>query len=214
MSDINTNKNGQLPIGFNLANNEIKAINTLYGIIMGITADGKVTDEEIHFLNLWILDNENYTNSFPLNVIKQRITDILTDHAITHEERETLYHALGTIVGGTYQETGAAGGLSTDYGTEQPDSIIIQGSTFCLTGEFFTGTRSKCEQIITALGGTAAKSVTKKLDYLVIGAAGSEDWIAAGHGRKIEKAMHYQNKGCPVTIINEETWAKYIPMNL
>jgi hypothetical protein len=66
-------KKGQPSIGFHLANNEIKAINTLYGLIMGMTADSVINEDEINFLNLWLLDNKVYTNVFPLNVIKNRI---------------------------------------------------------------------------------------------------------------------------------------------
>ncbi len=210
MSSIRFDTNKQPNIGIHLANNEIKAVNTLYGLIMGITADQIVNDDEIHFLNLWLKDNEIYTHTFPLNIVKQRIDDILADNIITNEEREDFYQTLTKLIGGDFQETGAAGGFSTGYGIEEPDLLIIQGSTFCLTGAFITGTRNKCEQIISQLGGIPTSSITKKLDYLVIGALASRDWIATNHGRKIEKAMHYKEKGYPVTILNEETWAKFI----
>jgi NAD-dependent DNA ligase len=210
MEKIPLDKNGQPPIGFNAANNEIKAINTLYGLIMGVTADGKINDEEIHFLNLWLLNNDSYTNSFPLNAVKHRITDILDDGKITLAEREDFYQALSKIIGGTYQETGSTGGSSTNYGMDDPDLLTVNGSRFCLTGAFLTGTRERCEQIVTQLGGIPAKSVTKDLDYLVIGSSSSRDWIATSHGRKIEKAMHYREKGYPITILSEETWVKFI----
>jgi NAD-dependent DNA ligase len=210
MSALNFDENNQPPIGFHAANNEIKAVNTLYGLIMGISADQSVNDDEIHFLNLWLKDNEVYTNSFPLNVIKRRINDILADNVITIEEREDFQQTLTKIIGGAYQETGSPSGLSTDYCNEEPDSLIIQGSTFCLTGAFITGTRDKCEQIIIRLGGIPTSSITKKLDYLIIGALASRDWIATSHGRKIEKAMHYKEQGSPVTILSEEVWVKHI----
>jgi NAD-dependent DNA ligase len=210
MSALDFDKNNQPPIRFHAANNEIKAVNTLYGLIMGISADQSVNDDEIHFLNLWLKDNEIYTNSFPLNVIKRRIDDILADNVITIKEREDFQQTLTKIIGGAYQETGSPGGLSTGYSNEEPDLLIIHGSTFCLTGAFITGTRDKCEQIIIRLGGIPTNSVTKKLDYLIIGALASRDWIATSHGRKIEKAMHYKEQGSPVTILSEETWVKFI----
>lgn len=203
-------ENRHIPIGFNLASNEIKAVNTLYGIIMGMTADGKIIDEEIHFLNLWLMDNDPYTKSFPLNIVKARINEILTDNTITNEEREHFYQTLGKIIGGTFHETGASGGISTGYGNEEPTLLTFDGAKFCLTGEFVTGTRGKCEDIISQRGGIPTKSVTKDLDYLVIGASSSRDWVATNHGRKIEKAMHYKEKGCPLKILSEETWIKFI----
>lgn len=88
------NKNGQPQPGYHSTNNEIKAVNTLYGLIMGITADRIVTDQEIQFLNLWIKENERYTNAFPLNIIKRRVNEILADGIITQEEREHFYQTL------------------------------------------------------------------------------------------------------------------------
>jgi NAD-dependent DNA ligase len=210
MPTIKFDSNGQPVKGFHLANNEIKAINTLYGLIMGITADRIVSDEEIHFLNLWLSDNEEFTHNFPLNVIKSRINDILADNIITQEEREDLYQTLTQIIGGDYHETGSAGGTSTGYGLEEPDSILISGSSFCLTGAFISGPRDKCEQAIKRFGGLPAKSVTKNLDYLVIGTLASRDWVATNHGRKIEKAFFYKEKGQSITIMTEETLVKFI----
>jgi NAD-dependent DNA ligase len=211
MSTQFLDKNKQpLDIGLNFANNEIKAINTLYGLIMGITADQSVNDDEIHFLNLWLNDNEAYTNSFPLNVVKHRIDSIFHDSIITQAEREDLCQTLSQLLGGTFQETGAAGGFSTTYGIDEPDAITIKDSTFCLTGAFITGTRDKCEQIITQLGGIPTSSINKKLNFLVIGALASRDWVATSHGRKIEKAMYYREQGSQVIILSEETWAKFI----
>lgn len=209
MSTLYIDENNQPEPIFHQANNAIKAINMLYGIIAGITADQSINDDEVNFLNLWLKEHNTYTKSFPLNVIKPRVDEILKDSIITREEREDLYQTLSQIIGGTYQETGAPGGFSTAYGIDEPDTLTITGATFCLTGAFITGTRDKCEQIITELGGIPAKSVTKKLDYLVIGALASRDWVATSHGRKIEKAMYYREQGSQVIILSEETWAKF-----
>lgn len=210
MKKIPLDQNGQPLANLNSANNEIKAINTLYGLIMGVCADNKITDEEIHFLNLWLLNNESFTHIFPLNVVKNRINDILADGIITQDERDNFQHLLTTIIGGTFQESGLAGGLSTLYNADEPNVISFIGTKFCLTGAFATGTRNTCEQIITDLGGIPLRSVTKTLDYLIIGALASRDWIGSSHGRKIEKAMEYKEQGHPVTILTEETWIKFI----
>lgn len=214
MNEIIFDRNNQPSTGLHAANNEIKAVNTLYGLIMGITADQDINEDEINFLNLWLKDNKIYTETFPLNVISRQINDILTDNIITQKEREYLFQTLTQLIGGTFQETGAAGGLSTGYGNEEPDTLFIHGSTFCLTGAFITGTRDKCEQMIIDLGGIPTSFITKKLNYLVIGALASRDWVTTSHGRKIEKAMFYKEKGCPVTILSEETWSKFIGITL
>lgn len=203
-------KNGQLPKGFHFANNEIKAINTLYGIILGMTSDGVITDQEIYFLSLWLNDNQEFTRSFPLNAVKHRVSAILEDGKITEEERVDFYQMLSQIVGGTIEDTGAAAGNSTQYGVDEPDSIQFENASFCFTGAFVTGTRNTCEQLVIAKGATTIASVNKSLNYLVIGSLASRDWIGSSHGRKIEKAMHYKETGSPILIIHEETWQKFI----
>jgi NAD-dependent DNA ligase len=209
MYELILDEDGQPPRHINLENNAIKAVNTLYGLIMGMTADKLINEKEIHFLNLWLLNNQDYTSIFPLNVIRNRINDILADGIITDEEREDFHQTLTSLIGGTFDKTGSAGGLSSAYDNEKPDSIIICNSLFCLTGKFISGPREKCERIITRFGGKTAKNVTKELDYLVIGTLASRDWVGSSHGRKIEKALHYKQKGHLITILSEETWTKY-----
>jgi NAD-dependent DNA ligase len=198
---------------YNLANNEIKAVNTLYGIIMGIMADNIITDDEINFLNIWLLDNKDFCTTFPLNVIRNQVVKILADGIFTNDERQHLQETLKSIIGGTFKETGAAGGISTTFGMDYPDNIAISGSKFCLTGNFVSGTREKCESSIKKFGGIPSKTVTKDLSFLVVGTLASNDWIATGHGRKIEKAIHYKDKGSYILIISEETLIKHISVH-
>lgn len=212
MNKIVFDENAQPSPQIHRVNNKIKAINTLYGIIMGITVDQIVTDDEIYFLKLWLLDNEIHTTEFPLNVIKRRINEILADNIITQEEREDLYQTLTQIIGGSYHQTGAASGSSTAYNLEEPDSIIIYNATFCMTGAFISGPREKCQKSLSRFGGKPTNTVSKKLDYLIIGGLASRDWIATGHGTKIQKAFCYKEKGVPITIISEETLVKFIAL--
>jgi NAD-dependent DNA ligase len=202
----------QPPPSFHFANNEIKAINTLYGIIMGITADQVVTDSEIYFLDLWLKDNEIYTQRFPLNVIKQRIGALLEDGIITQEERNDLYQTLIDMQGNDFQETGMAGGFSNASIFEEPAYLSFKDAMFCLTGQFVSGPRNKCENTIKRFGGIPAKNITQELNYLIVGTIGSRDWIASGHGRKIEKAMHYKQKGFPIVIMSEESLLKFVAL--
>jgi DNA ligase (NAD+) len=56
----------------------------------------------------------------------------------------------------------------------------LSGKTFVLTGTLSSMTRGQAEDRIKALGGTVGSSVTKKTDYLVVG---------ADPGSKLEKAQ-------------------------
>jgi hypothetical protein len=44
----------------------------------------------------------------------------------------------------------------------------------------------------------------------VIGEIGSRDWIHSTHGRKIEKAMDYNGRGCRIAIVGEQHWHGYL----
>jgi hypothetical protein len=50
--------------------------------------------------------------------------------------------------------------------------------------------------------------VTLDLDYLVVGTAASRDWAGTSHGRKIEKAVAYQERGEDLMVIAEEDWVR------
>ena len=197
-------------VGFNLVNNELKAVNTLYGLCMGVVADGVVDDDEVLFLDTWLKENERFLSSYPLNVVHDRIARILSDGIITSSEREDLYAMLGDLIGGGFHETGAAGGTSTQFPVDEIAEIDFAGATFCFTGKFIFGQRSACEEVVIALGAVASKNVTKKVNYLVIGELASRDWVASSHGRKIEKALYFKEKGVPVMILSEKDWVGFV----
>ena len=46
-----------------LSHSDKKSINELYGIIKGIDADNIINQEEIKFLQEWLINNKNYENS-------------------------------------------------------------------------------------------------------------------------------------------------------
>ena len=68
----------------------------------------------------------------------------------------------------------------------------------------------------SALGGNAkqklkslvvnAKSVTKTLDYLILGTYVTDSWAHESFGRKIEKAVKYRESGTSIVIMSEEQW--------
>ena len=46
-----------------ISHSDKKSINELYGIIKGIDADNIINQEEIKFLQEWLINNKNYENS-------------------------------------------------------------------------------------------------------------------------------------------------------
>jgi|GEM_PF-3954828 len=82
--------------------------------------------------------------------------------------------------------------------------VKFAGSRFCLTGGF-DGSQDDIKMAIESRGGTVAGNVSKRLQYLVVGNAGSPEWKHGAFGTKIEKAMLIKEEdGAAISIISEE----------
>ena len=66
--------------------------------------------------------------------------------------------------------------------------IKFAGTRFCLTG-LFSRPKDALRAAIEARGGAVAENVSRRLQYLVVGIAGSAEWKYGTFGTKIEKAM-------------------------
>jgi DNA ligase (NAD+) len=75
------------------------------------------------------------------------------------------------------EKLSAAGLRMADDPPPESEGVVprLAGQTFVLTGTLSTMTREEAEAAIARLGGTIAKSVSKKTSHLVVGAdAGSK----------------------------------------
>jgi DNA ligase (NAD+) len=82
-------------------------------------------------------------------------------------------------------------GLNFNYHAPETKSSLLQDKTFLVTGTLEQYSRKEIQALIKANGGKILSSVSKNLDYLVIGAS---------PGSKLDKAQQLKS----VTIINEE----------
>lgn len=189
-----------------------KSCESLLGICTGIIADDTLNEREVRFLDLWLNDNADISTVWPGEVIARRIREVLADGIVTTDELDHLKQTISELIGGTLQETGAIGGLSTSLPLNDDRAVPVnfQDTAFCFTGNFLYGTRSACERAVMQRGAMAFDGIRKNLEYLVVGTMVSADWANSSHGRKIEKAVEYQQKGCPILIISEQHWVKYL----
>lgn len=189
---------------------DTRAMQTLLGICTGIAADEHIHDKEILFLKTWLNENSNIAQYWPGNAIAKRVDDILVDGIITQEERKDLLSLLRDITGNNFSETGAAAPEGPALPIDDDPSIYFNNMLFCFTGRFFYGTRPACERVILSLGGMAVDNVSKKLDYLVIGAMIEPSWANTTYGRKIESAIKLKEAGSEITIVSEQQWTQAI----
>lgn len=187
-----------------------RSCESLLGIAAGLLADGILDDQEIIFLDTWLNENDDIATSWPGEVVVKRVKDVLADGVITEEEREYLKSTLEDLIGGSLEDSGAVSGMSTRLPVDDIERIEIENNKFCFTGSFLYGTRNACEKAIIERGGEVSKGVRRDLNYLVIGTMASRAWANTSHGRKIEKAMQYKDKGVSILIISEEQWVPFL----
>lgn len=82
------------------------------------------------------------------------------------------------------------------------------GKKFCFTGKLASMTRGEAKSRVKDLGGKAASSVTKDLDFLVIGDEGSPLYGEGKKGSKMVAAEKLQASGAELQIISETDFLK------
>lgn len=188
---------------------DTRSMQTLLGICTGIIGDDVIQDKEIAFLKTWLLEHNEICDKWPANAIYFKVQEILQDGIITHDERQSLMTLLQQITGNYFADTGAAVVESPALPIDDDPSIYFRNMSFCFTGTFMYGTRAACERIILKLGAMPVDTVSKKLNYLVIGGLVTSSWVNESYGRKIEKAVQYRDQsGAELAIISERQWTE------
>ena len=97
---------------------------------------------------------------------------------------------------------------TTDLPIDDPQpNIEFSGKSFCCSGTFAYSPRKGCEALVSSLQGINSKTVTLKLNYLVLGAYVTPSWAHEAFGRKIEKAMYYRDeRGMDMAIVSKAHW--------
>ncbi len=184
-------------------------IEELLGFLTGTASDGVLNDQEITAMSAWLDANESVRDVWPASVIVMRLAIILEDGVITDEERGDLLGTVRQVTGTDLDESGLSFEASTEVWEDSVDSLKLDGSVFCLTGDFVSGNRESIDTMLRCRGAETNSSVNKSVDYLVIGTLASRDWLYTSHGRKIEKALLLKREGCTIKVITERTLLKY-----
>lgn len=78
----------------------------------------------------------------------------------------------------------------------------LSGCTFCITGNVADYSRSQVEEMIVSRGGEFKSSVSRKLDFLIVGPY--DDYPAGYMSGKHKEAVDLVNQGYPLQIISAE----------
>lgn len=187
-------------------NRLVQGCGSLMGIAAGLIADRHLTDGEVHYLKRWLDQNRDMAAAWPGDVLLERISAVLADGIISEGERAHLVETLQKICGGEVETPGATGSVNQIMFDERA-AIRFPKHHFCITGEFVYGPRERVHATITERGGTISKGITKKVNYLVVGLRGSDEWKHGSYGTKIIKAVEYKRLGAQLSIVREDQWS-------
>lgn len=185
-----------------------KSMQTLLGICAGIAADNHINDNEIKFLNTWLLEYPEVADTWPGYLIANRVRDTLKDGVITEQERTDILETLNLLTSTSFMTTGATAPDSIMLPVDDDPSIYFKNMAYCFTGRFVYGTRAKCERIVLSLGAMPIDRVSRKLNYLVIGTLIEPSWSQTTYGNKINQAVNHRDSGVEICIISEKQWTK------
>lgn len=186
-----------------------RTIDTLIGIGKGIVADGKVNQTEAESLLTWLaeVDSEGFAHPLTTPLI-ERVGEMLEDGVLDDDESQELHDLLKQFSGGmsSWGEFSASSTLPLDH---PPPEVVFDGRIFLFTGTFAFGDRATCQRAVVERGGSVKKSITRSVDYLVIGTYVTPTWKHESFGLKIEKAMEYRDLyGGRPHIVSEALWAE------
>lgn len=190
---------------FNRKSIDDRQIDTLIGISKGLVADGKVDQVESEFLLSWLIQCRQTTDNPVIINLLNKVDSMLEDGVLDPDESKELLSLLHKITGDPSEIGELAKTTSLPINSPAPE-VTFQDMSFLFTGTCAYGTRKQCQEATESLGGTNAKGITKKLNYLVLGTYVTDSWAHESYGRKIEKAMQYRAEGVPLIIVTEEHW--------
>lgn len=187
----------------------------LHAILGGIASDRRVTEEELRGLSGWLEQHEHLRRCWPYDEVNSLILGVLKDRKIDEQEQAMLRSFFSEFVAVLDDRTINSPVIAESTPQTQEESfnivglcavcpdIAIEGSTFCFTGASSRYSRVTLADTVQKLGGQFAPSLTKTVDYLVIGADGNPCWAYACYGRKVEKAVELRKAGLRILIVHE-----------
>jgi DNA polymerase III epsilon subunit-like protein len=183
----------------------------LKGMLEGIVADHVITIDEIKGLRDWLEDHQELKTCWPYDEVDSLVTEVLRDGKIDEAEHRLLQEYFTgfarepdaeaddrTIATAPILAGESIGGMCA-----VDPQIRFEDSRFCFTGASSRFTRDEMSQFVVERGGEAVNSVSRFVDYLVVGAEGNPAWKFACYGRKVQLAEALRRKGVTLLIVHE-----------
>jgi hypothetical protein len=186
-------------------------IQVLHGMLHGILTDDVVTEEEIKALSEWIETNSHLKGTYPFDEIDSLLTMVLQDGKLDDKEKSLLKDFFEDFI--SYSSAKRSEQAKSEKVNKKEmrltgicavcPVIEFPNHVFCFTGASRRATRHDLARQVESRGGVFTNTVTKNLDYLVIGAAGNPCWAYGCYGRKVEQAIKYRREGSKLILVHE-----------
>ena len=161
----------------------------LNGLIKGIVADKEISLIEVNNLRQWLYDNIYLRGHYPFDQLLSTIEKALEDSKITEEEINEINDLINDLL--------------NPIESMKSNINSVENKVVCLSGNFSYGQKSDVENYIVQRGGTVVTSVTRKVDYLIIGSNECQAYSNGTYGTKVKKAMEMIEKGSNIKILKE-----------
>lgn len=195
---------------FHQARIDRRSADALIGITAGLTADGKINQLEAEFLKTWIETHLIHLEDPVVNILYQRLANMLSDGVLDADESIELLEILHQFAGIPLGAPQRASGVSSLPLNDPAPELNWLDRVFLFTGVMAYGPRKDCELLVIERGGVIGNSVSKKVHFLVVGSVGNEQWLHSSYGTKIKKAVELRNSGIPIAIISETHWQQVL----
>jgi hypothetical protein len=170
-----------------------------------VLAEDAADESEAQFLVDWIESNYGEKDSWPGNVLFERLSRAIIDRHLDPREELELLDMLRTVAACPREvaREGPSGAIPFD---DPPPVILYPTRRFVVTGQFVYGSRKRVEAAIVTRGGVCSSNVAHDTGYLIVGAFGSEEWQRDHFGTKIGEGVELKAHGLPLAIVSERHW--------
>ena len=184
-----------------------RGVSELVGLARNMLADGAVSSSEVHELVAWIADHPSMINTFPGNVIAQRLERYLADRYIDEDETEDLTRVLAEL---TRTEPAPVPPESDVIPYTRPNPTVqFEAREFVFAGRFYYGPRKACERAVIQRGGACQETPGRTTHYIVIGTLGATD-SSESPFPDIDRVLATLGERSRAVIISEDHWAAHL----
>lgn len=182
------------------------AIDLLIQLTDRLLNEPGLSDVEIQVLRQWPVRNLASVDPFVVEAVIRKASSFIKQAVDDEDAAEDLVTLIRRI-GGEQPAVTSLRRTSQNSLCKPRPQIVFSDHLFVFSGRFNDSkTRQDCFDMTTALNGRVADSVTKRVNYVVVGNYITGNSSHRTYGRKIEAAMKYRAEGMPLHIISESHW--------